>query len=507
MTTTVKVVLAPEGTTLPDPSATLTSATPPAATGLGEGLALLPGVRVERLVDGMVRLYRGRRGVALGRLAPAIDPLVDLLASGICTEELLTEHVLRVGPELRLLDLQLLLQRLRSGGWLDRILTFDGAPVLTVRPVAPPPAEPAQRAVPPAPGPPDGPGRVRISRFSLLRAGNEGLLMESPLAHVVLVLHDPRALAVIAALASGGITDVAGELRDAVTTVLLEHSFATGREGEEDFTHLMWAPHELWFHARSRAGRHDLPYGGTYWAESLADPPPVVRPSRGTPAISLFQPDLVALRRDDPTLTTVLEDRHSVRDHDDSVPLTLRQLGEFLFRTARVRHTMREGRNELSDRPYPSGGACHELEIYLVVRNVDGVEPGLYHYNPAGHSLETVAGPAKPLTALSELARISSLMTTPPQVTLVIAARPGRVMWKYQSMAYALTLKHVGVLYQVMYSVATAMGLAACALGGGDSDAFAAATGLSYLAETSVGEFILGSRHVDGKKISDGLPA
>jgi SagB-type dehydrogenase family enzyme len=80
-------------------------------------------------------------------------------------------------------------------------------------------------------------------------------------------------------------------------------------------------------------------------------------------------------------------------------------------------------------------------------------------------------------------------------------------MWKYQSMAYALTLKHVGVLYQVMYCVATAMGLAACALGGGDSDAFAEATGLDYLAETSVGEFILGSRPVNGKRTDDGLPA
>lgn len=508
MTTTVKVVPAPEGTALP--AAAAASFAP---AGLGEGLALPPGVRVERLVDGMVRLFRGRRGVALGRLAPAIDPLVDLLAAGICTEDMLTEHVLRVGPELRLLDLHLLLQRLRSGGWLDRILTFDGVPVLTVRPVAPLPAEPAQRTVspkpvPPEPGPPpDGSGQVRISRFSLLRAGDEGLLVESPLARVMLILHDPRALAVIAALASGGVADVAGELREAVTAVLLEHSFAAGREEEEDFTHVMWAPHELWFHARSRAGRHDLPYGGTYWAESLADPLPVVRPSRGTPAIALFQPDLDALRRDDPTLTTVLEDRHSVRDHDDSAPLTLRQLGEFLFRTARVRHTMREGRNELSDRPYPSGGACHELEIYPVVGNVDGIEPGLYHYDPAGHRLEAVAGPDRPLTALSELARISSLMTTPPQVTLVIAARPGRVMWKYQSMAYALTLKHVGVLYQVMYSVATAMGLAACALGGGDADAFAQATGLSYLAETSVGEFILGSRHLDGKQGRDGLPA
>jgi SagB-type dehydrogenase family enzyme len=480
---------------------------------VGEGLALVPGVRVERLVDGMVRLYRGRRGIALGRLDPAIDPLVDLLASGSCTEELLTEQVLRVGPELRLLDLQLLLQRLRSGGWLDSILTFDGEPVLTVRPVSPPPAEPARPAEPAEPARRDAPtqGQLRMSRFTVLRADGDDLLVESPLAHVELVLHDPRALTVIYGIttptASPGHELVPAELRNAVMTILLEHSFATDHDGEDDFTHVMWAPHELWFHARSRAGRHDLPYGGTYWAENLADPPPVARPGRGTPAIALFRPDLNALRRDDPTLTTVLEDRQSVRDHDDSAPLTLRQLGEFLFRTARIRHTMREGKNELSDRPYPSGGACHELEIYLVVRNVDGAEPGLYHYNPAGHDLETVAGPAKPLTALSDVARISTLMTTPPQVTLVIAARPGRVMWKYQSMAYALTLKHVGVLYQVMYSVATAMGLAACALGGGDSDAFAAATGLDYLAETSVGEFILGSRHVDGRKTGDGLPA
>jgi hypothetical protein len=45
-----------------------------------------------------------------------------------------------------------------------------------------------------------------------------------------------------------------------------------------------------------------------------------------------------------------------------------------------------------------------------------------------------------------------------------------------------------------MYCVATAMGLAPCALGAGDPAAFAAATGLDPLGEGTVGEFILGSR-------------
>ena len=66
--------------------------------------------------------------------------------------------------------------------------------------------------------------------------------------------------------------------------------------------------------------------------------------------------------------------------------------------------------------------------------------------------------------------------------------------WKYESIAYALTLKDVGVLFQTMYLAATAMGLAPCALGGGDADLFARAAGTDYRVETSVGEFLLGSQ-------------
>jgi SagB-type dehydrogenase family enzyme len=67
-------------------------------------------------------------------------------------------------------------------------------------------------------------------------------------------------------------------------------------------------------------------------------------------------------------------------------------------------------------------------------------------------------------------------------------------MWKYEDMAYSLILKHVGVLMQTMYCVATAMGLAPCGLGGGDSVAFTEATELDPLVECSVGEFMLGAR-------------
>jgi hypothetical protein len=45
-----------------------------------------------------------------------------------------------------------------------------------------------------------------------------------------------------------------------------------------------------------------------------------------------------------------------------------------------------------------------------------------------------------------------------------------------------------------MYLVATAMNLAPCALGAGDPELFARLIGSDFHEETSVGEFLLGSR-------------
>jgi SagB-type dehydrogenase family enzyme len=79
---------------------------------------------------------------------------------------------------------------------------------------------------------------------------------------------------------------------------------------------------------------------------------------------------------------------------------------------------------------------------------------------------------------------------------LAITARFQRVSWKYESIAYATILKDVGVLYQTMYLVATAMSLGPCAIGAGDSDLFQLILGSDYYEESSVGEFMLGARDI-----------
>jgi SagB-type dehydrogenase family enzyme len=256
-----------------------------------------------------------------------------------------------------------------------------------------------------------------------------------------------------------------------------------------------WAPEDLWLHAHSRSPRTSSGYGGTYHGRGVREPLPARTGSRWPDTtVALDVPDLDEATARDRPFTEVLEARRSRRVHDDAAPITKAQLGELLYRAARLRRCF-DGTDgeEVADRPYPSGGATHELEIYPLVTNCAGLAPGLYHYRSDAQTLELVTEPDAATAGLVSRARASAVMTGDPQVVLLVSARFGRVMFKYETIAYSLVLKHVGVLYQTLYLVGEAMGLAVCGLGGGDAEVFATATGLDYFTEGTVGELVLGS--------------
>jgi SagB-type dehydrogenase family enzyme len=276
-----------------------------------------------------------------------------------------------------------------------------------------------------------------------------------------------------------------------------------GRSPEDESVALQsWEFHDLLFHARSRTGRHDAPIGGTYRLAGRLEPPPVLKTIESSWSIDLYRPDLARLEREEPPFARVQEARRSIREYGGR-PLTDRQLGEFLYRVGRVADYWTsevptpQGRIPLAfaPRPYPGGGALYELELYVVVNACAGLAAGLYHYDPERHRLGWVPADRRDL---ENLLRDAALPTGIPQerlqILIVVAARFARMAWKYASIAYSVILKDVGVLYQTMYLVATAMGLAPCAVGCGDADLFARAAGTDYYTETSVGEFLLGSR-------------
>src|SRR5262249_22155113 len=161
---------------------------------------------------------------------------------------------------------------------------------------------------------------------------------------------------------------------------------------EDTLTLTQWEFHDLLFHAGSRMRRQDTPYGATFRFLGKIDPLPAVKRPVSDKAIGLYRPDMRALKDNDIPFTRVLEERRSIRTHGDQ-PITVVQLGEFLYRTARTRAlpgTM-QGVYERSDRPYPSGGACYELELYVVVDACVELPSGLYHYCPEEHRLYQLA--------------------------------------------------------------------------------------------------------------------
>lgn len=343
-----------------------------------------------------------------------------------------------------------------------------------------------------------------LSRFAYLHTQDGQMVLESPLAHCQVILHDGRVFAILHALSSPQTLMQLGNQfsdipRDVITTFLswlLGESFLTATDDYRTLSEVsslhLWEFHDLLFHTRSRLGRHNYPYGKSNLHLGKIEPLPAVKPSNSLATIPLYQPNIEVLMDRDVPFTRVMEQRRSQRQQGKQ-PITVDQLGEFLYRTARIRSlkAAESVEYEFSDRPYPSGGACYELELYLVINACQELAPGLYHYCPREHHLSLSNGYKSDVFKLSCKATTESGL---PQVLIILAARIPRITWKYRSLAYSLILKHVGVLYQSMYLVASAMGLAPCAIGGGDSDLFAQATGTDYLVETSVGEFILGSK-------------
>jgi SagB-type dehydrogenase family enzyme len=442
-------------------------------------LRLRPEVAVATGAGGRVALVHGaRRGEQFGALTVAERELLRELGVGERTEPELLAMFGAAG--------RTLLHRLRAGGWLTIHYGHNSRALLTVRPLGP-------HREPRPTGPPVVP---RLSRFALLRRESDSLLLEAPLCRATVVVHDPEVLALLHHLAVRGGLDAPVRLSAGVVAELVTELAWYGfvREAEEDvrpdLAAEQWSQHELWFHARSRSGFHDQPFGATLWGAAKYPPLPGRREPWSGTAVALPEP---ASDSASPSFTAVLDGRRSVREWDDAHPLTLAQLGEFLYRVGRVRRVAVDGRHDVSKRSSPSGGALHSLEIYPVVTNVAGLAAGMYHYDPFAHVLEPVPVPVAEAVVrqLVDHARAAAGGTPPPQVLLVLAARFGRVMWKYQSMAYALILKDLGALMQTMYLVATAMNLAPCALGSGDADLFAQATNLDQLTEASVGEFML----------------
>lgn len=118
---------------------------------------------------------------------------------------------------------------------------------------------------------------------------------------------------------------------------------------------------------------------------------------------------------------------------------------------------------------YPSAGACDPLEIYLVVGNVTGLEPGVYHYLWREHSLELKV-PGDKRGELTKVSYFQQYIKEAP-VNIVFTAIFERTTGRYgkrgQERYICMDLGHAG---QNVYLQAESLGLGTVALGAFDDE-------------------------------------
>lgn len=457
--------------------------------------------------DGTITLV-GRWGeTAIRSAGPRLRELLARMRLGpIRLESVLDdEHLSPAGTVGERAALMLALARLQHSV-VRHLATADGSNVLLA-------VEPIARDAEFRPGPvhPDRP--VRLSSFAVLRMQDGVLQAESPLALHRVRLHDPETAMIVSALAQpqppaalSTRLSLPAELVRAAVSYLCAAGIAvqgTPAQGgfifaeDDDPVLRMWSSADLLFHARCTTGRHDGDHGATYPFGSGPCPEPAVKPRPAQGRIPLYRPKLDDLLETDAPFTAVFEARRSA-NRFGSGPPTVRELGELLYRALRVRARITTTDDSdpedgcLLDRPYPAGGAVHELEFYLTVHDCQGLDPGVYAYDPLAHELVRITGEERVRRALQSDAEAATGLELPPPVLITITARFARVFWKYSGMGYALVLKDTGVALTALQLVATAMNLATCPVGGVEVGRTPGLLGLDWRAESGVGALVLG---------------
>ena len=181
------------------------------------------------------------------------------------------------------------------------------------------------------------------------------------------------------------------------------------------------------------------------------------------------------LERRDEGVFAALRRRKTVRGFDRTAAVTLHELATILYEVFGCHGLVEIGAGVTAlKKTSPSGGSLHPIEAYVLIRNVDRIAPGVYHYRAEDHALEPLellsADEVEELTA--EFVCGQTYFANAGAV-FVLVARFRRTFWKYRKhlRAYGVLLLDAGHLSQTLYLVCAELGLGAfvtAAINGGN---------------------------------------
>lgn len=193
-------------------------------------------------------------------------------------------------------------------------------------------------------------------------------------------------------------------------------------------------------------------------------PPLVKAPMAGNP-IDLPR-DFENLDMED-NLVQLLLKRKSSRVYTQE-DMSLLQLSFLLWATQGVKDI--RGKSYATLRTVPAGGARHPFETYLLVRQVEGLVPGMYHYLPMTHQLELLSAQEDPQALLdfAEESLCGQRWAAKANVVFYWGFVPYRSEWRYGIFAHKLIMADMGHVGENLYLACAALGLGTCGIGAYD---------------------------------------
>jgi SagB-type dehydrogenase family enzyme len=189
------------------------------------------------------------------------------------------------------------------------------------------------------------------------------------------------------------------------------------------------------------------------------------------------------------SLRELMERRRSIRSVLPST-ISLEELSDCLFSGLGITGFVQTETALLPLKMTPSGGARNPFEAFVWVKNVEGLEPGIYHYSALEHSLQFASN--LPVAAAKNFVQKQDWADDMSAIIFLVAVLE-RVTWKYNDPnAYRVVMIEAGHIAQNMMLACAYNNLTACPTAALNHTQISDVLGLSSITQTPIYAILVG---------------